>query len=145
MDASLIANEVIDSMRKRKERGVLSKLDIEKAYDRINWNFLLGVLQKMAFGWRWLRWCITTASFSVLVNGCPTRFFKSSRVLRQRDLLSLYLFVLGMEVFSILVDKAATKGFISGYKIANINGEEVHITHLLFADDMLVFYEDSKD
>ena len=127
---------------------MLCKLDIENVYDRINWNFLLRVLQKIGFGWkwvRWLRWCITIASFSVLVNGSPTRFFKSSRRLRQGDLLSPYLFVLGMEAFPILVDKVAAKGFISGYKIANINGEEVHITHLLFANDMLVFCEDTKD
>ena len=127
---------------------MLCKLDIVKVYDCINWNFLLRVLQKMGFGWkwvRWLRWCIATASFSVLVNGSPTRFFKSSRRLRQGDLLSPYLFVLGMEVFPILVDKVAAKGFSSGYKIANINGEEVHITHLLFANDTLVFCEDTKD
>ena len=61
MDASLIANEVIDSMIKKKEKGILCKLDIEKAYDHINWNFLFRVLQKMGFGdkWvRWIRWCI---------------------------------------------------------------------------------------
>ena len=56
LNASLIANEVIDSIRKRKERGVLCKLDIKKAYDHINWNFLLGVIQKKGFGWRWVRW-----------------------------------------------------------------------------------------
>ena len=44
LDASLIANEVIDSMVKKKERGILCKLDIEKAYDNINWKFLFGVL-----------------------------------------------------------------------------------------------------
>ena len=74
MDASLIANEVIDSMLKKKEKGLLCKLDIEKAYDRINWKFLLGVLQKMGFGrkWvKWIEWCITTTSFSILINGNP--------------------------------------------------------------------------
>ena len=49
LDASLIANEVIDSMLKKKENGVLCKLDIEKAYDKINWNFLTAVLDKMGF------------------------------------------------------------------------------------------------
>ena len=54
LDASLIANEVIDTMVKKKERGILCKLDIEKAYDWINWNFLLDVLQKMGFGRKWI-------------------------------------------------------------------------------------------
>ena len=47
LDAALIANEVIDSLLKRKESGVLCTLDLEKAYDRINWDFLLSMLQKM--------------------------------------------------------------------------------------------------
>ena len=77
LDASLIANEVIDSWQKRKEKGLICKLDIEKAYDSINWQFLLKALQKMGFGSKWLGWmwsCISTAKFSVLVNGVPTGF-----------------------------------------------------------------------
>ena len=56
LDASLIANEVIDSMLKKKGKGVLCKLDIEKAYDKINWNFLTAVLIKMGFKEKWLGW-----------------------------------------------------------------------------------------
>ena len=56
LDASLIANEVIDSMKRRKERGVLCKLDIEKAYDHINWSFVLATLKKMGFGRKWIAW-----------------------------------------------------------------------------------------
>ena len=54
LEASLIANEVIDSMKRRKERGVLCKLDIEKAYDQINRSFILAALKKMGFGRRWI-------------------------------------------------------------------------------------------
>ena len=71
MDASLIANEVIDSMEKRKEKGILCKLDIEKAYDQRNWNFLVMVLKEMGFGSKWIdwiKWCICTASFLVLLK-----------------------------------------------------------------------------
>ena len=85
LDASLIANEIIDSMVKEKETGILCKLDIEKVYDQISWNFLFTVLQQMGFGIKWIswiKWCITTASFSVLVNGSPVGFFRSSRGLR---------------------------------------------------------------
>ena len=61
----------------------------------------------------------------MLINGSPTSIFKSSRGLRQGDPLSLYQFVLGMEAFSILIDKAASKGFLSDYKISNISGDVV--------------------
>ena len=53
LDASLIANEVIDSILKKQDKGVLCKLDIKKAYDQINWNFLTTVLIKMGFKEKW--------------------------------------------------------------------------------------------
>ena len=100
LDAVLIANEAVDALLKRKEKGLICKLDIEKAYDHLNLNFLLGVMEKRGFGGKWLnwiKWCISTVTFSVLVNGTPSGFFRSSRGLRKGDPLSPYLFVLGME------------------------------------------------
>ena len=74
LDAPLIANEVIDSILRRKKKGVLYKRDIEKAYDQINWNFSVMVLKKMGFGEKWIiwiKWCISIASFSILINVSP--------------------------------------------------------------------------
>ena len=116
LDASLIANEVIDSWQKMGEKGLICKLDIEKAYDSINWQFLLKVLQKIGFGPKWLGWmwsCISTTKFSVLVNGVPAGFFPSSKGLRQGNPLSPYLFVMEMEVLSVLIRRVVEAGFIT--------------------------------
>ena len=148
LDASLIANEVVDSIQKKKERGVLCVLDIEKAYDNISWSFIIQILKRMRFGakWvEWIRWCISTATFSVLIKSSPYGFFRSSKELRQGDPLSPYLFVLGMEALSILINKAMEGGFLSVYKLRDRGGNEVQVSHLLFADDTLVFCEDSRD
>ena len=93
----------------------------------------------------WIKWCIIISSFLVLVNGSLEGFFKSSRGLKQGDPLSPYLFVLGMEVLSILIDKVVAEGYLFGYKLVNRSGEVMQFTHLLFADDTLVFCRDSKE
>ena len=84
----------------------------------------------------WIKWCITFASFSVLINGIPTGFFRISKGIGQGDPLSPYLFVLGMEAFSLLIDKAAVGGwgYLTGFKIRGRGGDEKQVTHLLFTD-----------
>ena len=148
LDAVLIANEAIDSTLKNNESGILCKLDIEKAYDKVDWNFILTIMKKMGFGeiWiRWIRWCISTASFSVMINGTPTGFFQSSRGLRQGDPLSPYLFVIAMEVFSVFIKRAVEGDFLSGSRVKGRSEEGVLISHLLFADDILVFCKPSQE
>ena len=106
------------------------------------------VLQKMGFGPKWLGWmwsCISIAKFSVLVNGVPARFFPSSKGLRQGDPLSSYLFVIGMEVLSVLIRRAVEGGFIFGCSIWRGRGQTVNISHLLFANDTVVFCEAKKE
>nr|CAN73960.1 hypothetical protein VITISV_023007 [Vitis vinifera] len=148
LDASLIANEVIDYWFKRKEKGLICKLDIEKAYDSINWKFLMKVMRKMGFGDRWMKWiwwCISTASFSILVNGVLAGYFPNSRGLRQGDPLSPYLFVLGMEVLSAMLRRVVDGGFISGCNIQGRGGMEINVSYLLFADDTIIFCEARQD
>lgn len=77
-DASLIANEVLDWQQKQGNAGLLCKLDIEKAFDQLNWSYLISILRQMGFGERWIKWItfnISTVKYSVLINRSPVGFF----------------------------------------------------------------------
>ncbi|RVW99827.1 putative ribonuclease H protein [Vitis vinifera] len=142
LDAVLIANKALDSRLKDNVPGLLLKLDIEKAFDHVNWNFLIDVMSRMGFGHKWInwmKWCWFTATFSILINGCPTGFFRSSRGLRQGDPLSPYLFLFAMEALSQLLSRARNEGFFSGFKVGGRGREGLIVSHLLFADDTLIF------
>ena len=68
-------------------------------------------------------------------------FFQSSRGLRQEDLLSPYLFVIGMEALNCLLKTEVCEGFLSPHKVQGRGGEGIHVSHLMFADDTLIFCE----
>jgi hypothetical protein len=142
LDSVLVANESLDSRLKSGFPGMLCKLDIEKAYDHVNWNFLLYMLRRCGFSERWRQWiytCISTARFSVLVNGSAHGFFPTSRGLRQGDPLSPLLFIIVMEALSRMLERAVAGGYISGFSVGDSNGTELSISHSLFADDTLIF------
>jgi hypothetical protein len=98
LDLVLIANECLNRMLKSEEPGVLCKLDMEKAYDHVDWNFLLYLLRRCGFREKWCSWikhCISSAFFLVLINGVPSGFFGSSHGVRQGDPLSPFFIRLG--------------------------------------------------
>ena len=142
LDSILIASECIDSRLKSGVPDVLCKLDVEKAYDHVSWDFLMYMLQCCSFSekWRkWIRYCTSTVKFSILINGSPTNFFGSSRGLRQGDLLSPLLFDIVMEALSRTLDVAASAVEFSGFFVGSTIGQSVMVSHLLFAENTLVF------
>ena len=142
LDSVLIANECVDSRVNSKIPGVICKLDIEKAYDHVNWEALLDLLRRMGFEARWCRWirtCIATVQFFVLVNGSPAEFFESSMGLRQEDPLSPMLFLVMMEVFNKMKKRTEGTGLLRGFKADSRRGRGVCVSHLLFVDNTILF------
>ena len=116
-----------------------TKLDLQKAHDRVNWRFLKVVLLKFGFDEKFVGWiieCVSSVSFELLINGGITGHFKPSRSLRQGDPLSPYLFILNQEVLSRLLEREHLDGKLSGVK-TNIGGPA--ITHTMYADDIMLF------
>jgi hypothetical protein len=142
LDPILIANECLDSRLRSGEPGIICKMDLEKAYDHVNWDFLLYMLRRCGFGDKWCSWiahCISSVRFSVLVNGTPSGFFSSSRGLRQGDPLSPLLFVFVMEALGRMLSAAVSGGLLDGFSVGS-----VAFSHLLFADDTLIFCDASS-
>lgn len=141
-DNIITAFETIHSIRachSAADPRLVLKLDISKAYDRVEWSFLSQILTRIGFANLWvdlIMRCVTSVSFSVLWQGRPIGFFKPTRGIRQGDPLSPYLFLLVSEGLSGLFQKAVSNGFIHGVEMG---GAAPPISHLLFADDSLIF------
>ena len=91
------------------------KLDISKAYDRVEWNFLQGIMIKLGFPDKRIQWvmgCVTTPSFSILINGKEYGNIWPSRGIRQGDPFSPYMFLLCAEGFTSLLEKVELDGRI---------------------------------
>lgn len=112
---------------KHRQSGIASfmalKLDMSKAYDRVEWNFMEGLLRKMGFHKRWIALmmeCIRIVSYSILINGEPTGIIHPSRGIRQKDPLSPYLFLLCTEGLHDLINQAILARSIWGILIYRI-------------------------
>lgn len=114
------------------------KIDIHKAFDTLSWDFIFEALRRMHFPEIFIGWvhsCISSAMFSIKVNGSLEGYFKGASGLRQGDPLSPYLFVIAMEVLTASL-QASTSDTVFNY---HWRTKEIQLNHLIFADDIFFF------
>lgn len=124
-DNILVAYKITHFLLNKKEGDVgyaALKLDMSKAYDRVEWLFWRDIMLKLGFSEQWVNLimeCVTSVSYHIKVNGELSDGFKPERGLRQGDPLSPDLFLLCVEGFSALLQKAEQEGRTAGVKVCH--------------------------
>ena len=146
-DNVLVASETMFHTS-HKRKGLVGemalKLDMSKAYDRVEWNCLKRIMQKMGFAEKWVTLvmqCLSTVTYAIKINGVPRGHIIPSRGLRQGDPLSPYLFLLCAEGLSAMLHQAVQEKRLRGVSVCRRGPK---ISHLFFADDSLIFGRATK-
>lgn len=141
----LIANVVVQEVKRCNRSCMMFKVDYEKAYDLVNWDFLLYMLRKLGFCSKWITWIdgfLKSASISVLVNGTPLVEFIPQKGLRQGNPLALFLFNIVVEGLIGLTREALQKNQFKAFSVCR---NLVDISILQYANDTIFFGEASME
>jgi hypothetical protein len=145
-DNALITFECLHTIKQQRNKWPFFalKIDMMKAYDRVEWSYLHGCLSRLGFANSWIRSvmrCVTSARYAVRVNGDLTEPVVPMRGIRQGDPISPYLFILCTEGLSCLLKKQEAQGELQGIKNGRLGPS---ISHLLFADDSIFFAKSDR-
>eukprot|EP00253_Pinus_taeda_P016963 PITA_16963 len=138
MDGIILTHEIIHSLKQSKQAGMLLKVDLSKAFDKLSWSYIHHMLKAFGFCSTWVRWImslITSSHFSLLVNGFPSHPFKPSRGIRQGDPLSPFLFVIMAEGLGRHIKQALQSNRLRGISIHNSPAS----SHQQFVDDTMLY------
>ncbi|XP_071687738.1 secreted RxLR effector protein 78-like [Rutidosis leptorrhynchoides] len=137
--------KTVDYLKHKRVKSLIFMVDFEKAFDSLNWDFLMEIMEIMGFGVKWRKWilsCLHSASISALVNGSPTNEFKFKRGVRKGDPLSPFLFILAAEGLNVLTKSVVASNSFKGVEIGR---DKIPISHIQYADDTIFFGEWSID
>ncbi|XP_019233638.1 PREDICTED: uncharacterized protein LOC109214193 [Nicotiana attenuata] len=138
-DNVILAHELVKSYTSAQiSPRCMIKIDLQKAYDSVEWIFLQQVMEEIGFPDKFIKWimeCIKTVSYTVLINGETTKPFEAAKGLRQGDPISPFLFAIVMEYLSRSFIEIG-KDMLFQY---HPRCKKLGITHLSFADDLLLF------
>ena len=140
LESVVMAHEVIHEIKKLGSHGLVLKLDYEKAYDRVSWEFLFDMLHLRGFGPKWISWIKSTlinSTFSVRINDTTGPYFVGGKGLKQGDPHSPLLFNLVADVFTKMLKKATSQNLISGLLPHVIPGG---VVSLQYADNTILFW-----
>ena len=146
-DNILLAYESIHRIKKKQgKKGLCAvKLDMHKAYDRVEWRFLEEIMLKMGFDRSWVSLimaCVKSVRYNVRINSRETDTFTPTRGLRQGDPLSPYLFLFVAEGLSSMLKGAENRGELQGVQVCR---DAPSVSHLLFADDSLILMQADRN
>lgn len=146
-DCIVITTKVFSSLKAKKGKGVIMKLNFAKAIDTVDWDLVLQTLRRMNFGDHWIMWVkslFDTSRISVLVNSAPMNEFRPRRGLRQSDPLSPLIFNLVGEVGEVLskiLSEASRRKLFLGIKLPSC---DIEFIHLQYEDDVILFIDNDE-
>ena len=141
LEGVVVLHETIHEMKRKKLDGVLFKIDFEKAYDKVNWNFLQQTLRMKGFDPKWCDWVarfVQGGSIGIRVNDDIGHYFQTLKGLRQGDPLSPVLFNLVADMLAVLIARAKEDGQVGGLIPHLVDGG---VSILQYADDTILFLE----
>lgn len=140
-DNIIVTHEMVHGLRTNNsvnEKFMAIKTNMSEAFDRVEWNFLETLMEKMGFARKWVCWvmaCVSTMSYTILLNGREHGFIRPERGIRQGDPISPFLFIICTEALMSVLNNAKSKGRLHGIQLA-VGGPLVF--HLLFVDGSLL-------